>query len=770
MTDKFADNMENADQATLSVSQSQILQTLVDISRIITTSHNLEETLWHTVELIAGRMEVDVCSIYLFDEDETELVLKATHGLSSEAVGQVSMKTGEGLIGQVAESHAPVNELDVMEHPRFKYFPSIDEERLASFLGVPLVEHRKLQGVLAIQNQERRQFTAEDESLLLTIASQIAGLISKALLVEKLQQVADAEPKGKRPAESFQLTGVSLAAGLAKDKVVFFTRARLDEPKYEAQGSPPEERQFLQDALDQSITEILDLIQEITERVSDREAAIFHAHLLFLEDDSFLSRIRVHIDEGASAAWAVSRVVREYLKAFQSIDDPYLKERGADLEDIGFRLLHHLGLSDSFSEGSEKSGILVADMLTPSDTARLDTSKIKGIITTIGGHVSHAAILARSMRIPAVTGITNLHDTLVEGEEVLVNGDSGTVFVNPDEAVTKVYERYQESQSQYLSHLDDLRDIPCTTRDGHRIFLRANVGLVQDLDDLDRYGAEGIGLLRTEIFYLMRSSRPTTADLAEHYGQVLAAAGDRPVIFRTLDLGGDKFPPYLHFPKEENPFLGCRSIRYQLRRQSLLRDQLKAILQVAKGDNVQLLFPMISQLDELHEVKRIYNNCREELIADGFSPPDLKIGMMFEVPSAVIMCDLFAKEVDFLSIGSNDLTQYVLAVDRNNPYVSHLYDPLDPAVLFMIQQLIDSAERIGRPIELCGEMASDPEGCPVLVGMGLRELSMNAPLIPIVKDRLSKYTLPQMQKLAEIAKSSTTAENVRRNIHMFLKE
>ncbi|MBI3993388.1 MAG: phosphoenolpyruvate--protein phosphotransferase [Candidatus Lambdaproteobacteria bacterium] len=752
------------------ISQMDILQTLIDISRIITTSHNLEETLENTVDLIAERMTVDVCSIYLYDDQQDNLVLMATHGLDKQAVRKVQMRASEGLIGYVIEKRAPVNEVDVMKHPRFKYFPSINEERLASFLGVPLIEHRKTLGVLAIQNQESRQFTQEETKLLLTIASQISGLISKALLVDLLQHATDGEQAPARPADSFQLSGVPIAPGLAHSKIVLYTRARLDEPDYRAERPPDEERASLRRALDESVSEILDLIQELTDKVSETDAAIFHAHLLFLEDRGFLNKVDAHIEAGASAAWAVSQVVRDYLKAFQSIDDPYLKERGADLEDVGFRVLHHLGAEREAGPAGDREGILVAELLTPSDTARLDPTKIKGIITTIGGHVSHAAILARSMRIPAVSGIEHLRTMFVEGEDVLVDGETGNVFVNPGDAVINVYQRYEESHAQFLSHLEDLRDVPCTTKDGQRITLRANVGLTQDLGDIGRYGAEGVGLFRTEVYYLMRNTRPTEDDLAGQYAKVMEAAAGQPVIFRTLDLGGDKFPSYLHFPKEENPFLGCRSIRYQLRRQTLLRDQLKAILRVAHMGQVKLLFPMISHLDELHHVKRIYNSCREELLERGGELPRLDIGMMFEVPSAVIMRDLFAGEVEFLSIGSNDLTQYVLAVDRNNPHVSHLYDPLDPAVLIMIQQLIACAAKFGKPIELCGEMASDPEGCPVLVGMGLRELSMNAPLIPLVKDRLSRYTLTEMERLADIAQHSTTAENVRRNIHLFLHD
>lgn len=767
MTENTADSTGFDYYEKLSAEQEGFLKTLIDISRIITTSHNLEETLGQTVFLIAERMGVDVCSIYLHDGESDGLELKATHGLNPAGVGQVRMKITEGLVGMAIETKMPVNVRDVANHPRFKFFPSLDEERLSSFLGIPLIEYRKPIGVLAIQNQESRLFTQEEERLLTTIASQISGLISKAILVDRVQQVATAAED--RPTGSFQLEGVPIAPGLAKERVMILTRHRFEEPEYTPKGTREEERLSLLKAIEESVQEILHLIKDVSSRIGEHDAAIFHAHLLFLEDRNFIQRMFTQIEQGASAGWAVSHVVREHLKAFQSIDDPYLQERGADLEDVGFRVLRHLGMSTSRNVIMEQPGILVAENLTPSDTAQLDPGLVKGIVTTYGGHVSHTSILARSLRIPAVTGVPNVVDTLVEGEEVMLDGDAGIVFVNPDAGLTQIYERHQESRAAYLSHLDDLRDVLCTTKDGQRIILRANVGLAQDLEDFTNYGAEGIGLYRTEIHYLMRTTLPTVDELVELYTKVMESSDGAPVIFRTLDLGGDKFPAYLHFPKEENPFLGIRSIRYQLQWQSLLKDQLKAILQVAHLGDLQLMFPMITHLEELHEVRRIYLDCRRELEMDtGVPLPSIKLGMMFEVPSAVLMCDLFMGELDFMSIGSNDLTQYVLAVDRNNPNVSHLYDPLDPAVLIMIKRLIDAAARHGKPIELCGEMASDPEGCLVLTGLGLRELSMNAPLIPIVKDRLAQHSLADLEELARVAMNSTTAANVRRNIQFLI--
>jgi phosphotransferase system enzyme I (PtsP) len=749
--------------------QTAILKTLIDISRIITTSHDLKETLEHTVELVAENLRVDVCSIYTHTGDTGQLELRATHGLSPEAVGHVSMPTSEGLTGYVFEQKRHVNVRDVAQHPRFKYFPGIDEERLSSFLGVPLIEFRNILGVLVVQNQENRRFTPEEENLLITIASQISGLISKALMVDRLQHEAARPQPKERPAGSFQLEGKAIAPGLAMDRVVFLRRGRVEEPAFASTATPEAERTALQRAFEASEQEILGLIREVSTRVNEQEASIFHSHLLFLEDRTFVAKIHGHLEQGSSAAWAVSRVVKEYLAAFEAIGDPYLKERAADLEDVGLRVLAHLGVDGAHRGPLENAvGVLVAEMLLPSDTAQIDPRRIKAIITTVGGHVSHAAILARSLRVPAVSGIENAYALLVEGEEVLVDGQAGIVFVNPAESLVREVERYQQTRAEYITHLADLRDVPCLTKCGLPITLRANAAFTHDLNGVREFGAEGIGLFRSEYIYLMHSTQPTVEDLVEHYTRAVTAAEGRPAVFRTLDLGGERPPTYLNFPHENNPSLGARSIRFQLQHPRLLEDQIMAILEVGHLGDVRLAFPMIGQFQELQEVLEVYRRCRETFARrHGRDAPEVKLGMVFEVPSAVLMCELFFEALDFVTIGSNDLAQYVLAVDRNNPHVNHLFDPLEPSVLLMIDRVVEAARRHGKPVMLTGELASDPEGCLVLAGLGLRELSMNAPLIPVMKDRFAQYTLADMEQLAQVALSSTSAANVRRNIQLF---
>lgn len=750
----------------LNTRQASILKTLIDISQIITESHGLTETLEHTVQLVARSLQVDVCSIYIYNAETNLLELRATHGLRPEAVGRVAMPVNEGLVGYVFETKAHQNVRDVGEHPRFKYFPEIDEERLSSFLGVPLVEYRQTLGVLAVQNQENRLFRQEEEQLLITIASQISGLVSKALLVDRIRQ----EPAEERREQSFQLEGVPVAPGLAMDQPVIVGQDRLEEPEYAAAHPPEEEQALLEAAVNHSEREILELIDEISTRVNEQEAAIFHAHLLFLEDRAFIGRISEYIARGASAAWAVTHVVRDYLRGFRAIDDPYLRERAADLEDVGLRLLRHLGHGRTEALVSEEGGILVAEMLTPSMTARMDTTRIRGILTAVGGPVSHAAILARSLRIPAITGVDNVTGLLQADDMVMLDGNAGRIYVNPDESISREYERYQETRLEYLSHLEELRDVPCCTRDEHRIHLRGNVGLAQDLEDCRTYGAEGVGLYRTEVPYLLRTTRPGVDELVEIFAGATGQLDGEPVVFRTLDLSGERSPTYLNFPPEANPYMGCRSIRYQLEHRGLLEDQFMALLHVADrgGADVRVGIPLISTLAELQEVRRILNTCQERFSREEGRPaPHLPLGMIFEVPATLVTCEVFLNELDFVSLGSNDLTQYMMAVDRNNPHVSHLFDPLEPAVLRLVKHLVDAAAAEGKPVLLTGELASDPEGCLIMVGLGVRELSMNAPLIPIMKDRFAQYSLAQLESLAQMALTSTSAENVRRNIRVF---
>ena len=734
-----------------------------EVSHIITSSHNADETLSRIVRMIAEQTQVDVCSIYGYVSKEDLLVLKATHGLNQETVGQVRMHSSEGLVGLVLEQMQPVHVAQMQSHLRFKPFPQTNEDSFSSLLGVPLIEHRQPFGVLVVHTIESRDFSEDEISVLTTIASQISSLVSKTLLIQQLDKTAvhTAVPVQRG---SQRISGNSVASGVATGRAAVMQQTTLEEPTRLSERTPEDELADLQAALDHVTEDTLKLVDKISGYVGPDEAAIFHVHLMFLEDHTFQEKIQQHIEEGATVAWAIYETIEEYLIAFEEIDDPYLREKGTDLKDVGYRLLNYLGHGRSVV--TEKAGILVARQLLPGDIARLNPDCIQGILTSSGGVVSHTAILARSLLVPAVCISEDELATIHEGDEIALDGDVGLVVLHPSEEVLGEFSRRLEQERLYRKHLESYRELPCQTQDGERIGIYANVAMEGDVLQLEHYGAEGVGLYRTEIYFLSLDRYPQVEEQEKTYSRILSRVPkDQRMIFRTLDIGADKAAPYMGFQQEENPFLGFRALRRQLRQPEVLKKQIKALFLAARThDNVQLLFPMVMELDEFRKAKKLVEKCRNELELQGLDVPKLPVGAMFEVPAAVMLCDHFMPELDFCSIGSNDLTQYVLAVDRNNPQTSNLYDPLHPSVLQLIRRLADSAKRHDKPLELCGEMASDPDGCVVLVGLGIRLLSMNPPLIPVVKERLSQVTLEQAQKIAKRALEMHSAGEVRRHI------
>ena len=733
------------------------------MSRIITSSHNADETLSRTATLIAERMHVDASSIYIYDVSQNQLILKATHGLNPKVVEEVRMSPSEGLVGLVHERCEAVQASKMQDHPRFKHFPQTNEIRFSSFLGVPLVEHRKSFGVLVAHTEDSRVFVGDEIEMLKAIAAQISSLVSKALLLKQLDLATQAiQPRVSPSASaSIHLSGTPVGTGIALGKAIQLHPGTPEEPPRETSNPPEGELQDFHSALEHTINDTIKLVEKISGDVGTEEAAIFHVHLMFLEDQHFQGKIEKYILEGNSVSWSIYETIQEYLSAFSQIDDPYLSEKGADLKDVGYRLLHFLG-HELLAE-TEKEGILVIEELLPGDMARLDANRIKGIITSSGGIVSHAAILARSLRIPGICLDLDLMKRIHEGDLIALDGKNGSAVVHPGEELMAAFKRRVVLEEQHQEHLDQFREKPCRTQDGVEMKVLANIALENDLNQLFRHGAEGIGLYRTEIFFLSLDRYPEIEEQVEVYQRVFESIPqDQPLMIRTLDLGADKAAPYMGYPQEGNPYLGCRALRRQLRKPRVLKNQLKSIL-LASGrrEKLSLIFPMVTDVQEIRQAKQLLHECVTDL-GDDFNGSKLpEIGMMFEVPSSFMISDRFMKEIDFCAIGSNDLTQYLLAVDRNNPQISHLYDPLHPAVLQLIQILIKNADRYQKPVELCGEMASDTDGAVILAGLGLRIFSMNAPLIPTIKERLSMISMPDAERLAREALKSESALQVR---------
>jgi phosphotransferase system enzyme I (PtsP) len=761
------------------------LRILEDISALILHSHDLQETLDNVVALIARRMGSDVCSIYLLEEDGETLVLKATRGLSRGAVGKVRMNTSEGLTGLVVEQRGVVALEDAPSHPRYKYFRETKEERFHSFLGLPLFERKSPTGVLIIQTKDPRSFTKEEISTLTTIAFQISNIIVNARLLDSIRKkeeerdfferelarmktngsaaVSDAVLKEREEKKTLMMRGTAVSPGFSWGKVYKIKRDRRENVlELEKPGSPEQERKRFQIALEKARIETIYLEKRISETLSREDAAIFHTHLMILEDRGFISKIQENIDEGSGAGQAVNNVVSHYVNAFSRIEDPYLRERSADMEDIGRRILDCLSGNERTGITLHEKRIIVAEEILPSDLATLDHDKVLGIITAAGDGNSHAAIMARSLGIPAVFGGKELVNGIAPRDNLIIDGNTGCIFVNPDAKVMDEYERLHRDYHAKKRELDELRDVPATTIDGTRVFLRANIGLLSDIRIALANGAEGVGLYRTEFPYMARNSFPTREEQYKLYRKILEGFGDLPVTIRTLDIGGDKGLPYFAYPKEDNPFMGWRSIRFSLERADIFREQLAAVLMASAHGRANIMLPMVSSVDELRTVRKILAEVRADLQKEGLPfDSDIPLGIMIELPAAVQTAHLLIREVDFFSIGTNDLIQYTLAADRNNPKVKQYYDPYHPAVLHSIRRVADVGAGAGKRVSLCGEMAAEPINAVLLIGMGICDFSLSAPYIPAIKQAVRNISRKQAEEVAERVLSMESPADIR---------
>ena len=528
-----------------------------------------------------------------------------------------------------------------------------------------------------------------------------------------------------------EYTGISAASGYALGPAFLLQDQQIQVVKSEV---PKElldsEIKRFEEALGKAAQELEGIKERTRLTIGSEEAEIFSAHIMVLQDPEYSGAIKAMIrSEGRNVEWAVQVVTDRFLEIFKSMDNDYIRERAADLRDISSRLLRHLlGIStQSLSEITEKV-ILFANDLTPSDTAQLDRDKVVGFVTNIGGRTSHSAIMARSMEIPAVVGMQDVVEKIKAGDFVIVDGNEGKVFVNPAEDLIQIYKEKQLSYEAQREELRKLVNLPSITPDGLEVELVANIGNPQDGLVAVTNGAEGIGLYRTEFLYMGRQELPSEEEQFEAYKAVTVMFGkDHPVVIRSLDIGGDKALPYLDMPEEMNPFLGYRAIRLCLDRPDIFRTQLRAILRASAYGNIKLMYPMIATLEELRAANKVLEAVKQELVAETIAfNKDMEVGIMVEIPAVAVMADRFAKEVDFFSIGTNDLIQYTMAADRTNETVSYLYQPLNLAVLRLIGGVIEAAHKEGKRVAMCGEMAGDLTALPILLGLGLDEFSMSA--------------------------------------------
>lgn len=559
-----------------------------------------------------------------------------------------------------------------------------------------------------------------------------------------------------------KIDGIAASAGVA-----IAPAFKLEHPDYTVKNKnaadPAAELARLDEALATSQQELEAIKERTLQELGEKKAEIFESHLLILNDPELLTPVRDKISsENATAEYALDETSKQFISMFENMKSAYLRERAADMRDVTKRVLTHLlGLNYVNPADISEEVIVIAEDLTPSDTAQLNRKYVKGFTTNIGGRTSHSAIMARSLEIPAVVGTKDVLSQVNSGDMIIVDGLDGTVIVNPSAEVIEEYKSKRDNHLRQIEEWKKLREVPTVSKDGVHVELAANIGTPNDVTGILENGGEGVGLYRTEFLYMGRTELPSEEVQFNAYKTVLEKMEGKPVVVRTLDIGGDKELPYLDLPKEMNPFLGFRAVRLCLDRKDIFRTQLRALLRASTYGNLRIMFPMIATLDEFREAKALLLEEQEKLVAEGIAVSDsIQLGIMVEIPSTAVLADQFAKEVDFFSIGTNDLIQYTMAADRMNERVSYLYQPYNPAILRLVKMVIDAAHKEGRWAGMCGEMAGDATAIPLLLGLGLDEFSMSATSILPARSQISKLSKVEMKALAEQALEQQTAEQV----------
>jgi phosphotransferase system enzyme I (PtsP) len=701
------------------------------LREIMAERTSAQDRLNKLVAVIAANMVAEVCSIYLRRAGGV-LELFATEGLSAQAVHNTRLERGEGLVGLIVESAAPLNLTDAQAHPKFSYRPETGEDPYRSFLGVPIIRGDQVIGVLTVQNLTARHYDDEEIEALLTVSMVLAEVVAQGALYD-LAELEDATLSPTRP---LHFHGDGAADGLAIGPVF------LHEPRVMVErmiaDDPIAELQRLEDALLELRASVDAMLESSELDLAGETREVIEAYRLFANDQGWRRRLRDAVRSGLTAEAAVERVQDETRTRMSRTSDPYLRERLHDFDDLARRLVRYLvrAMTPWESAGPPAGAVVVARSMGPAELLDYDHSKIAGLVVEEASSNSHIAIVARSLNLPLVGGVEGLADAARSGDSIIVDGETGDIHLRPVSDMVAAFRAKQALRAQRVAQFAAIRDEPAITRDGVLISLNMNAGLLVDLPHLGESGADGIGLFRTELQFLVGAAMPALRDQINFYKRVFEAAGNKPIVFRTLDLGGDKVPSYGRRVREENPALGWRAIRVALDRPALLRYQVRALIAAAAGRRLRLLLPMVSEVAEFETARTLIDRELNRAERKGIPLPEkLDVGAMLEVPSLIFELEQILSACQFISVGSNDLLQFVFAADRTNPAVSRRYDNLSPAVLNLIRHLTDVAGNSGRleDISVCGEMAGRPLEAMALIGLGLTSLSMQAASIGPVK-------------------------------------
>jgi phosphotransferase system enzyme I (PtsP) len=729
----------------------------------------LNNALAGLVSNVKNALKTECCSVYLADYDQQHFMLMATDGLNPEAVGQISIGFSEGLIGWVGQREEPINLAQAHLHPRFKVTPEVSEDRFSAFLGCPIIHHRKVLGVLTIQQGESRVFSEDEESFLVTLGVQLASVLVNA----EMRQAASQNSKQQK--STGQLLGLPGAPGIAiGEGFVLEPSSDFDAISLKKVDDPEKELSRFYKAVKITKAEFNRLAERMAGHLPPDALAIFDVYHQLLDAASLGNEIEKQIQDGWCAKSALKRVVEKFARQFDDMDDPYLRERGTDIRDLGQRVLNHLLDTEQRHHKLPEKVVLVADNVTATMLAEIPRAQLVAIVSLKGSVNSHAAIMARALGIPAVMGLDELPLFHWQSQRLIVDGYRGQILVGPAEAIVAEYQALISEDAQLSARYQSEMHLNAQSACGAPFSLMINAGLAIELESAQPSYTDGIGLYRTEFPFIMRNRFPTEAEQIELYKKVLASHPTKAVVMRTLDVGGDKALPYFSIV-EENPFLGWRGIRLTLDHPEIFLVQIRAMLKANIGQgNLHILLPMISDLAEVDESLRLIKQATfeltDELAGTEVQLPKAKVGVMIEVPSIMYQLPELARKIDFCSVGTNDLTQYLLAVDRNNPRVAGLYDAMHPAVLRALHQMSLQAQGLQLPMSICGELAGEPAGVLILAAMGYDKFSMNSSNLAKIKWLLRRVNMSELQLLLPEILACQSPKQVRLQVQRFLDQ
>ncbi len=732
-----------------SMDNAQLLYDISELNNLFRESASIQSLLDKTVEMVASHTGSDVCSVYLYNNENNELILSATRGLNPDSIGKVKLKLGQGLTGLALREKRPVCEKDASDNPNYKFFPGIFEERYDCFLAVPIARGISKIGVLVLQREKGKTFSDSDITALEAAASQLADIIENARFLMVIHEpytedkkVVDALPeqlkfiRGKVASEGFAYGPARITD---KKKNLSMLLHRDFDDKYTLDD--------FERAIEQTSAQLEELQERVGQKLSDAASLIFAAHLVILKDKYFIGGVTRLIESGMNPPLAIMQVAKEYIENFATSSSSYMQEKTQDIEDLIVRLMNNL-LSETEEHDKLRGHVIIARELYPSDLLIFSSQEASGIVLVGGTITSHLSILASSLRIPMIVSDTFELLDLTDNTPVLIDAEIGNIYVDPSDDVLERFESQQKAKLTLVEQKLSVKPVT-TTSDGTRVHLLANINLLADLKVACELQCEGVGLYRTEFPFMIRRNLPTEAEQFMTYSKLVELVKGKPVTFRTLDIGGDKTLSYYRDIKEQNPALGLRSIRFSLQNKPVFAEQIRAMLRAGAGADLRIMFPMISSIDEYCQAREVVYEALEALARRGTEHNNKpKLGIMVELPCVVDLIDDFVKEAEFFSIGTNDLIQFMLGVDRTNENVAGSYLPHHPSVLRVLSRVVRSANQGKREVSVCGDMAHQEQYLPFLLGIGVRNLSMDPRYLPRIQKAISKINMAEAQAVA----------------------